>query len=45
MNHLPQILRDVVESRVALVQSDPDHELKGTLSSMKFRDLLRSPEQ
>lgn len=45
MSHLPQILRDVIESRVALVQSNPDHELKATLSTMKFRDVLRSPEQ
>ncbi|KLT40732.1 hypothetical protein CC85DRAFT_287130 [Cutaneotrichosporon oleaginosum] len=43
--HLPQHLREVVESRVALLQSNPDHELRGTLSNLKFHDLLRCPEQ
>ncbi|BEI90203.1 uncharacterized protein CcaverHIS019_0302730 [Cutaneotrichosporon cavernicola] len=45
MSHFPQILKDVVESRVALVQTNPDHELMDTLLSMRFRDVLQCPEQ
>ncbi|GMK58220.1 hypothetical protein CspeluHIS016_0502520 [Cutaneotrichosporon spelunceum] len=45
MSHFPQVLKDVVENRVALVQDNPDHELKGTLSNVEFGGVLQCPEQ